>query len=88
MAFYLILDYLLYFLIKNTNRGVGYGLEVPCEYHFEGDNFWKKMKNSSPNQQSADRWSTAGRQLADRLSFTAFYENLLPTVGRLLAACR
>ena len=23
-----------------------------------------------------------------RLSFTAFYENLLPTVGRLLAVCR
>ena len=48
MAFYLILDYLLYFKIKNTNRGAGYGLEVPsCEYHFEGDNFlcnWLKEK--------------------------------------------
>ena len=38
MDFYLILDYLL-FLNKNTNRGAGYGLEVPCEYHSEGDNF-------------------------------------------------
>ena len=24
---------------KRVNRGAGYGLEVPCEYHFEGDNF-------------------------------------------------
>ena len=23
---------------KRVNRGAGYGLEVPCEYHFEGDN--------------------------------------------------
>ena len=22
-----------------VNGGAGYGLEVPCEYHFEGDNF-------------------------------------------------
>ena len=40
MAFYLTHDYLLHFLIKNANRGAGYGLEVPCEQdHFEGDNF-------------------------------------------------
>ena len=48
MAFYLIPDYLLYFKIKNTNRGAGYGLEVSsCEYHFKGDNFlcnWLKEK--------------------------------------------
>ena len=24
---------------KNVNRGGGYGLEIPCEYKFEGDNF-------------------------------------------------
>ena len=24
---------------KRVNRGAGYGLEVPCEYHFEEDNF-------------------------------------------------
>ena len=24
---------------KRVNRGAGYGLEVPCEYHSEGDNF-------------------------------------------------
>ena len=32
---------------KGVNRGAGYGLEVPCEYHFEGDNFscnWLKEK--------------------------------------------
>ena len=32
---------------KRVNRGAGYGLEVPCEYHFEGDNFscnWLKEK--------------------------------------------
>ena len=48
MAFYLMLDYLLYFLIKNANRGAGCGLEVPCEHnHFEGDNCscnWLKEK--------------------------------------------
>ena len=40
------------------------------------------MKNSSPNQQSANSRPTVGR-----LSFTTFYENLLPTVGRLSADC-
>ena len=24
---------------KRVNRGAGYRLEVPCEYHFERDNF-------------------------------------------------
>ena len=24
---------------KRVNRGGGYGLEVPCQYHFQGDNF-------------------------------------------------
>ena len=24
---------------KKVNRGGGYGLEIPCEYEFEGDNF-------------------------------------------------
>ena len=24
---------------KRVNRGAGHGLEVPYEYHFEGDNF-------------------------------------------------
>ena len=24
---------------KRVNRGAGYGLEVPCEYHFQRDNF-------------------------------------------------
>ena len=24
---------------KCVNGRAGYGLEVPCEYHFEGDNF-------------------------------------------------
>ena len=24
---------------KRVNRGGGFGLEVPCEYIFEGDNF-------------------------------------------------
>ena len=24
---------------KRVNRGAGYGLEVPCEYYFEEDNF-------------------------------------------------
>ena len=24
---------------KRANRGAGYGLEVPCEYHFEQENF-------------------------------------------------
>ena len=43
----------------------------------------EKMKNSSPKKLLADRWSTVGRLL-----FTSFYENLLPTVGRLLVACR
>ena len=23
---------------KRVNRGAGYGLELPCEYHFEEDN--------------------------------------------------
>lgn len=23
---------------KRVNRGSGYGLELPCEYHFQGDN--------------------------------------------------
>ena len=25
---------------KRVKRGGGYGLEVPCEYHFQGDDFW------------------------------------------------
>ena len=25
---------------KRVNRGGGFGLEVPCEYQFEGDNFF------------------------------------------------
>lgn len=32
---------------KRVNRGGGYGLEVPCEYHFQGDDFscnWLKQK--------------------------------------------
>ena len=32
---------------KRVNRGGGYGLEVPCEYHFEGDSFscgWLQAK--------------------------------------------
>ena len=32
---------------KKVNRGGGYGLEIPCEYEFEGDNFscnWLKDK--------------------------------------------
>ena len=24
---------------KHVHRGAGYSLEVPCEYHFERDNF-------------------------------------------------
>ena len=43
----------------------------------------EKVKNSSPKNLSVDCWSTVGQ-----LSFTAFYENLLLTVGRLLAACQ
>ena len=37
----------LYELKASVNRGAGYGLEVPCEYQFEGDNFlcnWLKEK--------------------------------------------
>ena len=33
--------------VNTVNRGAGYGLEKPCEYHFEGDNFscnWLKEK--------------------------------------------
>lgn len=32
---------------KRVNRGGGYGLEIPCEYQFEGDSFsccWLKQK--------------------------------------------
>ena len=32
---------------KRVNRGGGYGLEVPCEYHFQGDDYscnWLKQK--------------------------------------------
>ena len=32
---------------KRVNRGGGYGLEVPCEYQFKGDEFsvnWLKKK--------------------------------------------
>ena len=32
---------------KKVNRGGGYGLEIPCEYEFKGDNFscnWLKDK--------------------------------------------
>ena len=32
---------------KRVNRGGGYGLKVPCEYHFQGDDFscnWLKQK--------------------------------------------
>ena len=32
---------------KRVNRGGGYGLEIPCEYRFEGDSFsisWLKNK--------------------------------------------
>ena len=32
---------------KRVNRGSGYGLEIPCEYHFHGDRFscqWLKGK--------------------------------------------
>ena len=32
---------------KHVNRGGGYGLEIPCEYHFHGDTFscqWLKGK--------------------------------------------
>ena len=25
--------------VNTVNRGAGYGLEKPCGYHFEGDNF-------------------------------------------------
>ena len=42
-----------------------------------------KVKNSSPKNVSVDCWSTVGQ-----LSFTAFYENLLPTVGRQTANSR
>ena len=54
----------------------------------------EKVNNSSPKKPSADCWPTVGQRLANswptagRLSFTSFYENLLPTVGRLLAVCR
>ena len=33
--------------VKRVNRGGGYGLEVPCEYIFEGDSFscgWLQVK--------------------------------------------
>ena len=42
----------------------------------------KKVKNSSPIKLSVDCWSTVGQ-----LSFTAFYENLLPTVSQQSADC-
>ena len=42
----------------------------------------EKVKNSSPKNLLVDCSSTVGQ-----LSFTAFYENLLPTVGRLSADC-
>jgi len=32
---------------KRVNRGGGYGLEIPCEFHFTGDEFsinWLKQK--------------------------------------------
>ena len=32
---------------KRVNRGGGYGLEIPCEFHFAGDEFsinWLKKK--------------------------------------------
>ena len=32
---------------KRINRGAGYGLELPCQYHFKGDTFscdWLKEK--------------------------------------------
>ena len=32
---------------KRVNRGGGYGLEIPCEFHFTGDEFsinWLKEK--------------------------------------------
>ena len=43
-----------------------------------GVDFWEKMKNSSPNQQSANSRPTVGQQPADSW----------PTVSRLLANCR
>ena len=38
-------------------------------------------------QQLANSRPTVGQQSAHSFSFTAFYENLLPTVGRLSANC-
>ena len=32
---------------KRVNRGGGYGLEIPCEFHYAGDEFsinWLKKK--------------------------------------------
>ena len=32
---------------KQMNRGAGYGVELPCEFKFQGDNFssnWLKIK--------------------------------------------
>ena len=54
-------------------------------YRFQrkGPEHLEKVNNSSPKKLSANSWPTVGR-----LSFTAFYKNLLPTVGRLLAVCR
>ena len=61
----------------------------------------KKWRTAPPKncrltvgQQSADSRPTVGRQsdnsrpTVGRLSFSSFYENLLPAVGRLLAVCR
>ena len=56
----------------------------------------QQSANSRPTvgQQSDNSWPTVSQLLADsrptviRLSFTVFYENLLPAVGRLLAVCR
>ena len=38
MVFYLII-FRTFKLKTQTEELHGYGLEVPCEYHFEGDNF-------------------------------------------------
>ena len=70
--------------------------EAPDDYEKELELFenlrkvcWKNWRTAPPKNCRP----TVGQLLADsrptvgRLSFTAFYENLLPTVGRLSADC-
>ena len=45
-------------------------------------------QRSADSRTTVDQQSDNSRRTVGQLSFTAFYENLLPVVSRLLAVCR